>query len=65
VIADGRVALDADDSAPNGGAVIVFTFENRCHSSNLGLYLGLVGWRCWLRLFFVAPPLHRATAIKT
>ena len=36
VIADGGVALDADDRAPDGRAVVVFAFVNGCHDANLG-----------------------------
>jgi hypothetical protein len=39
MIADGGVALDTDNGPPDGGAVCVFTFKNRCHGSNL-LLLG-------------------------
>jgi hypothetical protein len=45
VIADGGVAFDADDSAPDISAVFVFAFKNRCHNSNQFFFLGLVGWR--------------------
>lgn len=35
VIADGGVAFDADDRTPDGSTVVVFAFEDRCHSANL------------------------------
>lgn len=35
MVADDRVALDADDSTPMAGPVFVFTLLNRCHCSNL------------------------------
>ena len=42
VIADGGVAFDADDRAPDGRAVVVFAFVNGCHDSNLRLTV--LGW---------------------
>ncbi len=30
VVADGRVAFDADDRAPDGRAIVVFAFVNGC-----------------------------------
>jgi hypothetical protein len=37
MIADGRVAFDADDDTPHRGSILVFSFKNRRHSSNLWL----------------------------
>jgi hypothetical protein len=58
MVADRGVALDADDCTPDGGAVCVFALVNGCHIPTF-LFGVWIGWRCWLRLFFNAPPLHR------
>ena len=46
VIAGSRVSFDADDRSPYGGAVFIFSFVNRCHSSNV--WVLSLGWMALL-----------------
>lgn len=46
MVADGRVAFNSDNCTPDSRAVVVFTFKNRCHNSNL--WLKILGWMALL-----------------